>query len=86
MKKQAVALAYKPNQDQAPKLVAKGEGHVAEEIIKIANREGILTLQDSLLCASLRNLPVEKEIPRELYDAVAVIFRILVSAPQKKNN
>ncbi len=86
MKKKAIALAYNFERQKAPVVVAKGEGRFAWEICRIAKDEGILIHEDPILHKSLEQLPEGQEIPRVLYEAVAVVFRILVSAPQKKNN
>ncbi|MCZ8342865.1 MAG: EscU/YscU/HrcU family type III secretion system export apparatus switch protein [Leptospira sp.] len=86
MKKKAIALAYDFQKQKAPAVIARGEGRFALEICRIAKEEGILIHEDPLLHKSLEHLKDGQEIPRELYEAVAIVFRILVSAPQKKNN
>ena len=39
-KKKAVAVKYRPKIDDAPKVIAKGQGKVAEKIIEIARENG----------------------------------------------
>ncbi len=70
----AAALKYEHGKDKAPMLVAKGEGRIAEEIMKIAREHGIAVKEDSDLIEFLSVLDLYKEIPRELYMAVAEIL------------
>ncbi|MCW7470702.1 EscU/YscU/HrcU family type III secretion system export apparatus switch protein [Leptospira kanakyensis] len=86
MKQKMAALAYDPNLHAAPKLVAKAEGRFAENLIRLAKESGVLIIRDEVMIQTLDHLPNGKEIPRELYDAVAAVFRILVLERQKKNN
>ena len=55
MMKKAVALGYDPELDIAPRVLAKGEGKLAEKIIAIAKEESI----PPLLIARPRCLPPE---------------------------
>ena len=72
----AVALAYF-REDSAPKVVAKGQGLVAEKIIEKAKEEDIYIYEDEKLVESLIDLEVNEEIPEQLYEAVAeIIFYI----------
>ncbi|TGL90547.1 hypothetical protein EHQ68_03725 [Leptospira congkakensis] len=86
MKQKMAALAYDPIRHAAPKLVAKAEGRLAENLIRIARESGVLIIQDEVMIQTLDHLPNGKEIPRDLYEAVAAVFRILVLERQKKNN
>ncbi len=43
---QAVALRYAPREDEAPRLTAKGRGHIAEKIVELARRHGVPIRQD----------------------------------------
>jgi flagellar biosynthesis protein len=80
----AAALGYDPQEDHAPKLLARGEGAIAERILEIARREGIPIHQNAALVDILSRLDVEREIPPELYRVVAEIisfvFRIQAAA------
>ncbi|MCG6145538.1 EscU/YscU/HrcU family type III secretion system export apparatus switch protein [Leptospira bandrabouensis] len=86
MKQKMAALAYDPTRNVAPKLVAKAEGRFAENLIRLAKESGVLVIRDEMMIQTLDHLPNGKEIPRELYEAVASVFRILVLERQKKNN
>lgn len=71
--KLAVALKYEPEKG-APEVVAKGRGYLAELIIKIAKEKGIPVKEDSKLVRELYKLELNKPIPQELYQAVAVVL------------
>jgi len=86
LKKKAVALSYSPSSDVAPKVIATGTGAIAMKICQIAEMNEIQTISDEALVESLVKLPIGSEIPREMYDSVAIIFRYLLSASTKKNN
>jgi flagellar biosynthesis protein len=71
---QAVALRYKPGQDEAPRVAAKGSGYVAEKILDLARRHGVPIRQDRNLVQVLSRLDLEQEIPPGVYRAVAEIL------------
>jgi len=73
-KKKAIALRYDPEKDRAPKLVAKGEGSIAERIIKLAKENNIPIVEDTDLVNAMINMEVYEEIPPELYRAIAQIL------------
>ncbi len=72
MPQSAVALKY--DIEKAPKIIAKGDGHLADKIIEIAEKQGITLYQDSELVELLSRLDIEEEIPSDLYQAVAVVL------------
>jgi len=72
--KQAVALAYKPDQHAAPVVKAKGKGVVAETIARIAAENGVPVREDASLVEVLSKLELDHEIPPELYQLVAEIL------------
>ncbi len=69
---QAVALKY--NIENAPKVVAKGDGIIAEKIVEIAEEHGVTLYQDSELVKLLSRIEIDEEIPSNLYQAVAVVL------------
>ncbi|MCR5609864.1 MAG: EscU/YscU/HrcU family type III secretion system export apparatus switch protein [Lachnospiraceae bacterium] len=71
--RQAVALAYNPG-ERAPKIIAKGKGHVAEKILDKAKEENIPIHQDEKLAESLSNIELGDYIPPELYEVVAEVL------------
>jgi len=74
-RRKAAALRYDPVRDNAPVVVAKGRGELAEKIIELAKKEGIPVVEDKNLVEALLRIEVFEEIPPVLYEAVA---RVLV--------
>ncbi|MDX1812493.1 MAG: EscU/YscU/HrcU family type III secretion system export apparatus switch protein [Gammaproteobacteria bacterium] len=68
----AVALKY--DYESAPRVVAKGEGQIADKIIEIAEEHGVTLYQDSELVKLLSRIEVDAQIPSDLYQAVAVVL------------
>ena len=73
-RKVAVALKYDKDTDDAPKVVAKGYGQVAENIVKKGKEEGVDSVGNEALATELVKLEINDEIPEELYTAVAEIL------------
>ncbi len=73
-KKKAVALKYEKGKDNAPKVVAKGQGKIAEKIIQKAKEHGIPVEENHELVEVLSKLDLYEEIPPELYKVVAEIL------------
>ncbi|TGN18533.1 EscU/YscU/HrcU family type III secretion system export apparatus switch protein [Leptospira idonii] len=86
MRKKAVALGFDPSKNNSPAVLASGKDGMAAKICRIAEENQILLVEDSPLVDSLERLPVGSEIPKELYESVAVIFRYLLSLNAEKNN
>ena len=76
----AVALAYDPMSDSAPKLSGKGAGPVAEKILQIAPEHGIPVQKDPGLLDFLMRVDLEEKIPTELYAAVAAVLAMVWTA------
>ena len=70
-RKAAAALRYRKGEDYAPRLVAKGMGVLAENIIKAAAEAGVPIHEDPDLLALLMTLDIDEVIPPEMYVAVA---------------
>lgn len=70
--KQATALSY--NGSSAPKITAKGEDLIAEEIIALAKEAGVYIHQDTNLSNFLQKLEIGEEIPKELYLLIAELI------------
>lgn len=71
----AVALSYSAEPGSAPKVVAKGQNHLAERIKEIARRNGVPVLERKPLARALfKTVEVGQEIPHELFKAVAEIL------------
>lgn len=69
----AVALKYAPG-DLAPKVVAKGRGLIAEEIIARAKAHGVYVHESPELVTLLSQVDLDDHIPPALYVAVAELL------------
>ena len=76
-KQRAVALKYESKSDNAPKVIAKGKGKVAEKIIDIAKKHNIFIHDDPDLIEALSQLDIYEEIPTELYAVVAELLAFI---------
>ena len=81
--KKAVALKYEPGERSAPVLIAKGKGHMADQILEKAQENGIPIQEDSSLVEVLSKLDVDQEIPPELYTLVAEILSFVYRSDRK---
>ena len=73
--KSAVALRYNLNNgDMAPCVVAKGQGVIAEEILRLAREHDVPLRQDPALAGALATLDIGTSIPPELFRAVAEVL------------
>lgn len=68
------AAALKYDGENAPTLVAKGCGKLAEKIIETAKEHNVHVHNDPILLAVLSRLELGDEIPRPLYLAVAKVI------------
>lgn len=81
--KQAVALAYLPDQHAAPVVKAKGKGAVADRIAQVAAENGVPVREDPSLVEVLSKLDLDQEIPPELYQLVAEILSYIYIIDQE---
>lgn len=71
----SVALSYSMMPGSAPRVIAKGQGHVALRIREIAKEHGVPIVERKPLARALyKAVKVGHEIPFELYHAVAEIL------------
>lgn len=70
----AVALLYKREEMDAPKVIAKGAGLIAEKIKEIAIKHNVPVVEDKPLARSLYKLSIGSFIPEELYKATAKVL------------
>ncbi|MGO9379485.1 MAG: EscU/YscU/HrcU family type III secretion system export apparatus switch protein [Dissulfurispiraceae bacterium] len=83
-RKKAAALKYNPKEDAAPKVVAKGSGWLAEKILEVAKAHRVPLKQDSQLVEVLSAIDLNREIPPELYKAVAEILAFVYRMTKEK--
>jgi flagellar biosynthesis protein len=81
--KKAVALRYSSDKQQAPVVIAKGKGEVAERIMLKAKEFGIPLQEDASLVEVLSKLELNQEIPAELYQLVAEILSFIYRSDQR---
>ncbi|MRX53653.1 hypothetical protein GJU41_06680 [Bacillus idriensis] len=75
--KKAAALRYQDKKDAAPRVTAKGKGHLADTIIEAAKLNDVPVQKDPSLIEVLHKMEVNEQIPEELYQTVAEIFSFL---------
>lgn len=80
----AIALEYNA-QLPAPRVTASGQGEIARRIIAVAEEHGVPLVQDPALAKALSALPLQAEIPEELYGAVAAILAYLYRLDNEVN-
>lgn len=73
-RRRAVALRYRAGEADAPRVVAKGKGIVADQIVALAQEHGVHVHEDADLVALLGALDLNADIPAELYRAVAEVL------------
>ncbi len=80
----AVALKYDMQQDVAPRVIAKGRGHVAEHILETAQKNSIPVYQNKSLVSMLMALEIDREIPPELYKTIAEVMAYVYKMDKDK--
>ncbi len=89
MREKAIALKYEKDKANAPKVLAKGEGEVAKNIIKIAQLHHLPIKKDEDLIELLSKVEIDRAVPQELYKAVAellsYIYKITNHLDDKKD-
>ena len=81
--KKVVGLQYTPGEG-LPKLILKGSGKIADEILSERNTLNThKVIEDAELVKKLYRLPIDAEITNDLYDVVAVVLAHVFSINQK---
>jgi len=68
----AVALNY--DGQNAPRITAKGENHLAEQMLALAEEHDVPLYPNHELAATLVQIPLGEEVPEQLYVAVAEVI------------
>jgi len=80
----AVALAYEPGSIGAPRVLAKGQGHIAAKIREIARENHIPLRENKPLARSLfKTVEIGDEIPEDLFEAIAIILAEIFRLKQR---
>jgi flagellar biosynthesis protein FlhB len=75
----ATALRYQETEDDAPTVLAHGEGDLARRLIEAAHAYNVPVVRDVPVAHALRELTLGEQIPEALYEAVAEILRELLA-------
>jgi len=80
----AIAIQYQPGKMRAPKIVAKGAGVFAQNIIRIAKENKIPVMERKPLARALfKGVNVGQEIPFEFFRAIAEILAQIYKAKSR---
>lgn len=80
----AVAIKYEREKEGAPIVVAKGVDHLAQKIKDVAKENNVEIVENKPLARSLyANVEVGREIPPELYQAVAEVLAFVYKLKNK---
>lgn len=71
---QAFALDLPSWVNEAPRLSARGEYELAEYIVECARKYGVPVVERPTLAASLADVPIDAELPVELFEAAAALL------------
>ncbi|MCR4316458.1 MAG: EscU/YscU/HrcU family type III secretion system export apparatus switch protein [Planctomycetes bacterium] len=80
----AVALEFVAEFDNAPRVIARGFGRVAQQIIEKAQESNIEIVRDKDLALALSRIEINIEIPPELYEAVAQVLSYVYTINEKQ--
>jgi flagellar biosynthesis protein len=78
--KKRVAVALEYDFKGAPRVTAKGKGHVAEAIVAMAREHGVTIEENHVLAEALSQIELDDEIPEALYRAVADVLTFVLRA------
>ena len=76
----AVALEYERGTGDAPRVVAKGRGELAQRIVALAEASGVVIDTNPELAAALSGVALDEAIPVELFEAVAEVIGLVLRA------
>ncbi|WP_323795930.1 EscU/YscU/HrcU family type III secretion system export apparatus switch protein [Nisaea sp.] len=79
----AIALDHDDGTEDAPRVIAKGYGEVAEKILRLAFENDVKVRKDPDLVQILAAVEVDCEIPVEAFAAVAEILTYVYRANER---
>ena len=83
----AIALRYRLEETAAPRVVAKGAGHIARQIRAVAREHGIPIAENKPIARLLyRTVELGGEIPENLYRAVAEVLAYVYRLRQGRSS
>jgi len=80
----AVALQYEKGTREAPRVVAKGRGLMADRIVELAQESGVIIEANPVLAEALSGVELDDTIPLELYEAVAIVIGYVLRVSAQK--
>tara|TARA_R110002020_G_scaffold28563_6_gene90905 strand:- start:2347 stop:2619 length:273 start_codon:yes stop_codon:yes gene_type:complete len=80
----AVALQYERGTREAPRVIAKGRGLVAERIVALARDHDVVIEANPVLAQALSGIEIDDTIPIELYEAVAIVIGYVLQTSTKR--
>ncbi|HWU18578.1 MAG TPA: EscU/YscU/HrcU family type III secretion system export apparatus switch protein [Devosia sp.] len=80
----AVALQYEKGSTEAPRVIAKGRGLIAERIIAMAAEHDVVIEANPMLAEALSAVELDETIPIELYESIAVVIGYVLRIAAKK--
>jgi flagellar biosynthesis protein len=79
----AIALRHDRHGGDLPRVIARGRGAIADQIVSLARAHGIEVRRDRDLAALLGTLEIDSPIPVAAFAAVAEILAHLYRANQR---
>lgn len=80
----SVALKYVEGENEAPKVVAKGEGYIALKIKELAKENQVPIIENKPLARLIyEEVDIDKEVPASMYQAIAEILVIVYKLKKK---
>jgi len=76
----AVALEYERGSREAPRVTAKGYGHIADTIVALARENDVVIDTNPALAQALAGVELDEPIPVELFEAVAEVIGFVLRA------
>lgn len=80
----AIALHYEKGSQEAPRVVAKGRGRIAEKIVALAEENGVVIETNPVLAEALSGVELDDTIPVELYETMAVVIGYVLRQTREK--
>lgn len=72
----AIAIYYNEQDNQMPKVLAKGEDHLARRMVQVAKEEGIPVMQHIPLARAIwENVDIDRFIPADLIEPMAEVLK-----------
>ncbi|WP_421381460.1 EscU/YscU/HrcU family type III secretion system export apparatus switch protein [Bacillus salacetis] len=73
----AAVIRYDESEEKAPKVVARGSGHIAAKIMELAKEHNVSMQEDSSLVQSLLDIDLGENVPPQLYSVIAEILLLI---------